>query len=266
MNELCAGFFRLMKNDNHIAVFVAGIDRACEVGKLLLPILENQDPIQKRNILVLLFVRKTLRLLDAMKCLLMYQFDEEAQILARALFETRITVDYFLILAQKDYDETFRRYFDCVMLDKMRQIEALDFSILPPESDKNHWIEIKNEISARYAPKVLAMMKKHGFTCLSLEARAIKTGNKKLYDLVHRMYSRNVHSTDVTDQLTPYLLSGKDDKEFDDTRIGMILNVAFLCGIGVIKAANEWLGNPVDLSKYDLAKPSTSTLNEKAGT
>jgi len=198
-----------MKNNNHIAAFVAGIDRACEVGKLLLPILENQDPIQKRNILVLLFVRKTLRLLDAMKCLLMYQFDEEAQILIRALFETRITFDYFLILAQKDYDMTFQQYFDCVMLDKMRQIEALDFSILPPESNKNHWNKIKDEISARYTPKILAMMKKYGFTCLSLEARAIKTGNKKLYDLVYRMYSRNVHSTDVTDQLIPYLLSNK---------------------------------------------------------
>jgi len=250
-----------MKNDNDIAIFIAGIDRVGEVGKHLLPILENQDPIQKRNVLVLLFVRKTLRLLDAMKCLLLYQFDEEAQILVRALFETRITFDYFLILAQKDYDETFRRYFDCVMLDKIRQIEALDFSILPPESDKNHWIEMKNEISARYAPDVLATMKKYGFTCLSLEARATKTGNKKLYDMVHRMYSRNVHSTDVTDQLTPYLLPDKRNKYFGDTRIGMILNVAFLCGIAVIKAANEWLGNPLDLSKYDLAKPSVSTMD-----
>jgi hypothetical protein len=255
-----------MKNDKQIAVFVAGIDRAGEVGKLLLPILEKQDPIQKRNILVLLFVRKTLRLLDAMKCLLMYQFDEEAQILIRALFETRITFDYFLILAQNDYTETLGRYVDCVMLDKMRQIEALDFSILPAESDKNHWIKLRNEISARYTPEVLAKMKKFGFTCLSLEARAIKTGNKKLYDMVYRMYSQNVHSTDVTDQLTQYSLPDKHNEDFHDTRIGMILNVAFLCGIAVIKAANEWLGNPVDLSKYDLSKPPTSTMDEKAGT
>lgn len=253
-----------MKNYHHIAVFVDGIDQAGEVGRLLLPILEKQDANQKRNVIVLMFLRKTLRLLDGMKRLLMYHLDEEAEILVRALFETRVTFDYFLILAKQDYDETYRRYFDCMMLDKIRQIEALVHNI--PDSDKDHWLNIKDQMDTTYSPDVLAAMKKHGFACLPLEERAIRSGNEKLFHLVHSTYSRNVHSTDVADQLTPSVPSDKMNGEFDDSAIGMMLNVASFCGRAVTTAANEWLGTPVDLTKFYLTKPSTAPANKEGST
>lgn len=87
--------------------FARKIALVISAGNSLLAVMKEQQEVDNRNLIVYAFVRKTVRVLACLKNLIITGFDEEAQILARALIETRINFDYFLLIAAEDYKSAF---------------------------------------------------------------------------------------------------------------------------------------------------------------
>lgn len=233
------------------------------VGHKLLKILGGREPVEGKNIIVFVLLRKTVGLIEAMGCLIENGFTEEAQILARVLFETKVSIDYFMVEAKVRYEEVTQRFIDCLMLDKIKQLEAVDYRICPNEETKKLYFRIKGEIERRYDEAILEKLKRYGFTCLSMEQRAQATNNKELYNLVYRFYSRNIHVTDANEQLMRFLQPTENNVEYDESRFKMILEASYICGVSVLEGTNEWLGKPVDLSEFGIAVSSGESIGEE---
>jgi len=220
------------------------VDGLLYFGKKLLHIMAKQGLLQKRNLIVYAFLRKGVRTYDALRCLLLGGFEEETQILARSLIETRINLDYFLMIARDDLEKATMRVLDSIMLEKIKALNATEYRIGECSVDRGKWNEYENEIKSRYADREFRQIKKNGFSGISLEARATKSKNKRLYDLAYRLYSRNVHSTDIVEQLGPVTIP-EMFPNYKDSRVSALLEAANLSLSAVIDACNDWLGKPM---------------------
>lgn len=236
-------------NDNSlkkgIKTYIDQIEILLPLGIELLDFLKEKQPIQKSNIIIYAFLRKTVRLLKALICLVYEGLEEEAQILVRVLIETKINFDYFLKIASKDFDQTFNRIFDAVMLDKKKALESTGFIINGHKEDSHKWYSIEEEIKNRYTNSEFKKLKNFGFSGLSLESRSIITNNKKLYNLAYRLYSKHIHSTDLNEQLQD-ILTPNIIPRYSKTRILSLLQAAFNCSVNIINNCNNWMGKPIN--------------------
>jgi len=233
---------------DEINTYLATMDSFVSLGEKLLHVMRAAQPPKERNLIIYALLRKTVKLLAAVKNLVLTGFEEEAQILVRVLIETRINFDYFLIMAKKDLYNAMGRVFAAVYLDKMKALEATDFILGKSYVDKSVWNKAKEEIKSRLPDSEFEKLKKYGFSGLPLEARASKTNNKQLYDLAYRLYSKNVHLTDIMEHLGS-ILKLKSFPEFEQTRIPALLQAACNCSFAVIENCNDWLGKPISLSE-----------------
>ena len=84
-------------------------------------------------------------------------------------------------------------------------------------------------------------MRKHGFSGLNVEQRARQAGLSSLYDIVYRNFSRNVHSTDLT-ELTlfndPQMVKLIPFSDYTESRDFIGCDVAFLSAFGIAEAIN----------------------------
>src|SRR5262249_31511442 len=196
------------------------------------------------------FVRKMVRTMGCFRNLISSGFVEEAQVFGRVLIETRINFEYFLQLAAKDCNSAIGRVFDTIMLDKLKALHATNFRIGNRRVNRRRWAAIEAQIKKVYGDQIFKQLKQHGFSEMSLEARAIKTRNKPLYDLAYRLYSRSVHATDIIEQLKG-ISSTKAYTQREDAQFPAVLEAAVNCGIAINRAANQWLGDPLGLSKIE---------------
>jgi len=249
MKEISINNVKKMKE---IYTYIEAINEALDIGNRLLKILEKEQPIKKENIIVFYFLRKTLRLLEATICLIKNEFDEEAQITARVLLETKISFDYFLLHAKTEYDLLLQKFIDYVMLDKIRQLEENDkeskHKIIKSEERRKKWMQIKDEISKRYSSAELKSLQNNGFLGMPLKNMAEKTNNMDLYNMAYRLCSRNIHLSDLTDQFQ-YFRSIKNNEVFAESRFNMLIAIMYECGLGIVYYVNEWLGDPTGLKK-----------------
>src|SRR6187402_1241895 len=82
------------------------------LGSQLLTVMEQTEGEGGRALIPYAFLRKSMRLLDAIDTLISGGLAEEAQVRVRALIETRINLEYFLILANQDHAKAFARVID----------------------------------------------------------------------------------------------------------------------------------------------------------
>lgn len=239
------------KPEEKLLLYADAINSFVDVGHKLHAILLKQKPIDRKNIFVLVFARKTVRLLESMRILLGEEFTEEAQILARALLEVKFALDYVLKMKEK-YNELLGRYIDSLMLDKLKQLRATNWAICPDRKVKNSYLKIERDIQSRYPEKMLQKLKRHGFIGLSVKDIAEVTDNIALYDMAYRLYSRNIHFTDGNEQLMQLLNSEEANIEYEKSRFKMILEVIFICGESILRGINEWIGEPIDLANNGL--------------
>lgn len=218
------------------------------IGEQLLAVLDRKPKLDRDTLVPYAFLRKTVRLLGAVDRLIASGFEEEAQILVRALIETRINFEYFLVLAKGNPVKALARVIHAKMLEKLKALEATGFKIGDSEVDKAKWKEIEREIRSYYPNDEVEKLKKYGFSGLSFEARAARTGNKVLYDLAYRLYSGHVHATDIHEQLRSSLLP-EWAPEFEETMLPAVLEMACDCARVVVRRSNEWLGNPLKISE-----------------
>ncbi len=212
------------------------------IGSQLLKVLEEADDPERRGLVPYAFLRKSMRLLAAVSVLVEDSLGEEAQILVRALIETRINLEYFLLLAKENHGKALARVIDAKMLDKLKALRATDFKVGDSKIDEAKWKAIEDEIRGRYTEAEIEELKRHGFAGVSLEARAVKTGNRELYDLAYRLYSGHTHATDFHEHLRSHLMPEWD---LEDTLVPAVLEIACDCVAVAIRRSNEWMGNPL---------------------
>ncbi len=190
------------------------------------------------------FLRKSMGLLDAVLTLVEGGFAEEAQILARVLVETRIDVEYFLLLAEQSHVRALARVIDAKMLDKLKALRATEFRLGDRGVERGKWEAFEREILDRHTDEDIDGLRRHGFAGVSLEARAAKTNNKALYDLAYRLYSGHVHATEIHEQLMRRLspeLSGA----FEETLVPAVRGISVDCVVVVIDRVSRWMGDPL---------------------
>jgi hypothetical protein len=167
-----------------------------------------------QNLVLAGISRKTANSLNAIHVLVDNSHWEEAQVLARVLFELRATFACFWKMFSDDDVAATQRIFDCMMLDKFKQIRQINRKDFDDAVDRNDW-EIKiQEIEERYEPDELKRMKSHGFTGRSVEERCRHANLTHAYEVIYRNFSRNVHSTDFIEQIGDLAFRG--DRQHDD--------------------------------------------------
>jgi hypothetical protein len=212
------------------------------VGNQLLKILEEVEDPEGRATMPYAFLRKSMRLLAAVTALVEDDLGEEAQVLVRVLIETRINSEYFLSLAQENHAKALARVIDAKMLDKQKALRATGFKLGDSKIDEVKWKQIEEEIRGRHTEEEFEGLKRHGFAGISLEARAVKIGNRELYDLAYRLYSGHTHATDFHEHLRARLMP---EWNLEDTLVPAVLGIACDCVAAVIRTGNEWMGNPL---------------------
>jgi len=169
------------------------------------------------------------------------------------LIETRINFEYFLLMAKEDYRNATWRMSAALMLDKLKALRATNFIIGDHQVDKGTWEKIEKEIRDSCGEEIFEQIKRFGFSGLSLEARAVKTGNKELYDLAYRLYSRNVQATEIHEQLRRKL-AGEVLAGTEETLLPAVLTAVWACASVVVDKCNDWVGDPLGVKRK---KPDT---------
>lgn len=218
-------------------------------GAALVDALNERVRSKEEDVLVpFAFLRKVMGCLGAVDKLIDSGFEKEAQILVRALIEVRINFEYFFILAKDNPKKALARVIDAKMLEKLKALKATDFKLGESQVDKERWRQIEEEIKGRHSKQEIEVMRSHGFAGIPLEARALKTGNKPLYDFAYRLYSGHVHATDIHEQLgsdlTPEWIP-----QLEERLLPAVLEISCDCAATVVRRCNEWTGNPLGISE-----------------
>jgi len=167
------------------------------VGHLSAPEQKQMPP----NAILAGFARKAVKTLEGIQLLARNEAWEEAQVLTRVIFELRVTFDCFWDMLMDKPDDACYRVLAAMMLEKMKQIRSYPNERFQSGVDRPSWDTLIAEISGRYSPSELESLKKNGFTGLSVEQRSQKAGHSHVYQIMYRNLSRNVHATDLVEQL-----------------------------------------------------------------
>lgn len=202
---------------------------------------ENDEFTSWQQIIISYF-KKSTQTLKAVNILIENGLWEQAQILVRVLFELRVNVDCFVIMAAKDDVGVVHRVLDSMMLEKIKQLHASNYAglaVIPGAPTQQDFEKVLKDIQSRYSPSEITKLQRYGFTGLSIEKRAQVAGHEEAYHIVYRNFSRNVHSTDYVEYLGSSHIFGEDfNKEYIDSRDTVTLNVAHFSTGGVAEFTN----------------------------
>lgn len=200
------------------------------------------DKFTSWELIILGYFKKSTQALKAVNMLMEHGLWEQAQILARVLFELRVNVDCFVIMAAKDDVGVVHRVLDSMMLEKIKQLRASNYAgleMMPGGPTRQDFEKVLKDIQSRYPTSEIGKMQKYGFTGLSIESRAKLAGHEEAYHIVYRNFSRNVHSTDYVEYLGGSHVFGEDfNKEYIDSRDVVTLYVAHFSAGGVAEFTN----------------------------
>jgi len=200
-----------------------------------------RDDVPKKFILA--FATKATQTLRAI--ILLYENDlpQEAQSLIRVAFELHVTFKAFLVLLRADPRRACEQVRDSIMLEKVKQQRAVKFKgldLISGAPSREDLEEIERKIASRYSKSEFKNIRKHGFSGMSVEERSRGTGCTDIYDIVYRNFSRNVHSTDLTELLLvnqPSLLEERETDYFD-SRDAVGCDVALVSAAAIADAVN----------------------------
>ena len=157
----------------------------------------------------------------------------QAQVLVRVLLELRMDLDIFLGMLAENPENAARRIIDAMMLEKVKQQRESNFAGLEyveGAPKREEFLELEKEIVGRYGKHDADRMRRYGFSGVSVEERARKTGLSDLYHVVYRNFSRNVHATDYMEHLRATRASGSTRwPDYEDSRDHVALSSAITC-------------------------------------
>ena len=170
----------------------------------------------------------------------------QAQVLVRVLLEVRIDLEIFLRLTAEDPQQAVRLVTDAMMLEKVRQQRQTGFrghelvdGVLTPEA----LLALERKLLERYEENAAKALRQHGFSGLSVEARANELGLSELYNVVYRNFSRNVHGTDYMEHIRAQgMRAASGWPDYEDLRDHVALSTAITCLCRMAFLVNSRLG------------------------
>ncbi len=148
-------------------------------------------------------------------------------------------------MLQRDPREACMRVWDSVMLEKIKQQKASEFKgidLIPGAPTPQDLLAQECEIANRYSESELKKIKKHGFSGLNVEQRARQAGLSDYYNIVHRNFSRNVHSTDFMELAllhNPNMIEKMLFSNYTDFRDLIGCEITFISAAGVAATINN---------------------------
>lgn len=131
---------------------------------------------------------------------------EESWVLLRVLLENHIDVLYLL---KNDTTALTQRWADASILDRLKYLREVDFyagTTLQHMVNRQEWENLEKRIRSRYSEKDFRVLRKHGYSGISVQQRAEHVGMTTHYQNLYRIASRSVHKFDPAEtQLTDYL-------------------------------------------------------------
>lgn len=224
-------------------------DKLARVGKVLIREMEGAKRTQPDYHILLGYLRKTTNTLRAVQLLIKESLFEQAQILARTLFELRVTFDCFIDMLRRDPRKACQRVIDAILAEKIKQLESVDYQSKLPEGfqiNRKDFERIKAELNQRYTCDELRAIRKYGFTGLSIEARCRQTRHDEVYNIIYRNFSRNVHSSDYVEHIGADYLEDERFSDYLAARNVAMLHVAHVSAGGIIQEVNFILGGPMN--------------------
>ncbi len=214
-----------------------------------------------------IFVLQSKQGLEAIIFLYKNDLKEPAQVLVRSVLEYRINFDVFLSKFLHGPSEAMRTMLDAMMLEKIKQMESVDFrglELVPGAPTQDQLRQTEREIRSRHSPSEVGALRKYGFSGMPLEQRARQTGHVDRYNVVYRNFSRNVHGSDYAEYLMRDLnLSVVPREVYIASRDQVSLSTTALCGIGILEPTVRLFRFPV-MRKINSIKKRISELNEKS--
>jgi hypothetical protein len=202
----------------------------------------KNDPIKT---VLLSFLTKSNHSLDAIILLYKRSLFHEAQSLIRIIFELYVTFLAFDRLLRGSPREAAVRVWDSVMLEKIKQQKMSDFKeldMIPGAPSPQDLLNQEVEIAKRYSDLELKKLKRHDFSGLNVEQRALQAGLSDEYNIVYRNFSRNVHSTDFM-ELTlfqnPEIVKIVPYEDYTDSRDYIGCEITFISVFGVDSVINS---------------------------
>jgi len=163
---------------------------------------------------------------------------EPAQILVRAVIECRLNFDLFFLRFLREPTDTMRLMLDAMMLEKMKQMESVNFrglDLIPGAPTPDDLRQREREIKARRSPSEVKALRKHGFTQMTVEQRAREMHHSDMYNMVYRNFSRNVHGSDYAECLSRELeLNTVPHAVYTMERDKVSFSTAAFCATGIL--------------------------------
>jgi hypothetical protein len=195
------------------------------------------------------FLSKATGTLQGVNLLMSQRLFESAEVLARVLFELRVTYDVYLRMTARDPGDASRRLMHSMMIEKYRQVAASNAFNMEGGRSKDYWEKTIAEIRAAYSPKEFDSIRRNGFTGLSMEARAQQTGHIETYNVIYRNFSRNVHSTDYMEHIGPVVF-GPAFETYQHSRNVVISSTVHISALGVAEAHDNLFARGVSEPKF----------------
>lgn len=212
-----------------INLLTKGFDLSFELDKKFRPILT--DDIIKKVMNAFLF--KANRSLCSVILLYKNNLNEEGQVFTRIMLELRIDFEYLIFALDSDSKKTIERILDSIVLEKVRQMRASNFAGIP-KNITDDYTKHEKDVIERYTKNDLKRLKQNGFSMVSIEDRAKKTGHSEEYNIVYRNFSRNVHNNDIVEsflQIGAYKAKNYDLMKYSRDLLSMEVSFNTICSL-----------------------------------
>jgi len=212
-----------------INLLTKGFDLSFEFDKILRPI--RTDDIVKKVMNAFLF--KANRSLCSVILLYKNNLNEEGQVFTRIMFELMIDFEYLILALNSDSKKTVERMLDSIVLEKMKQIRASNFAGIP-QNIIEEYTKYESDAIGRYTMDDLKRLRQNGFSLVSIEDRAKKTGHSEEYNIVYRNFSRNVHNNDLIEsflQICAYQANDYELMKYSRDLLSMETSFNTICSL-----------------------------------
>jgi hypothetical protein len=196
-----------------------------------------------------IFVLQAAQDIRAIASLYKQNLKEPAQILVRAVIECRLNFDVFFSRFLREPTDTMRLMLDAMMLEKIRQMESVNFrglDLIPGAPTADDFRQREKEIKARRSPSEIKALRKHGFSQMTVEQRAQEMHHSDMYNVIYRNFSRNVHGSDYAECLSRELeLRTVPYAPYTMARDNVSFSTAAFCAIGILDLTVRFFRLPI---------------------
>lgn len=189
------------------------------------------------------FYYKAIDIFDGIIQLHKFNLDECGQALSRVLLETYLKFLHFSkIVADGGYEAAINDINECMMIMKGKDASAQKNSLKEDKFTK--YIDDIKKIESKYTKDEIVLIKKHGFSRMTVSQLAEKYKKEILYDVLYRNFSRSVHAHDTMEYMLKQGFTTSE--EYMEARNNVVLDKSFLLLLEMMKHMDEKLSLKIE--------------------